>query len=176
MGHCNFFLQKIWKYVHFLGYLNPSYNYVYLSCSTAANPAAAYQANPTGYAVGPSAAAGTYTAQRAQATYDSGYSAATSHASASYPTTPSTTYEYGYTAQRPSQPAAAAAAAAAAAVYDASKSYYSQNNAAAAVAATAATSYASSETSYPGLNWRNFNLYRFNHQVDLWIFCLNDCN
>jgi len=119
------------------------------SLSTAANPAAAYQANPTGYAVGPSAAAGTYTAQRAQATYDSGYSAATSHASASYPTTPSTTYEYGYTAQRPSQPAAAAAAAAAAAVYDASKSYYSQNNAAAAVAATAATSYASSETSYP---------------------------
>jgi len=122
------------------------------SLGTTANPAAYQAANAaTGYAVGHTPAAGTYTAQRAPSTYESaaaaGYPTATSHASASY-ATPSTTYEYGYTAQRPNPPVAAAAAAAAA-VYDASKSYYTQPAAAAAAAAaTAATSYTAGDTQY----------------------------
>ncbi|KAF2366065.1 DZF domain [Trinorchestia longiramus] len=112
--------------------------------SAAANAAAAYQTGQTGYAVSHAPAAGTYTTQRAPSTYDASYQTATSHASASYPT-PSTTYDYGYTARPPNQPAAAAAAAAAA-VYD-TKTYYGQP--AAAAAATAATPYtAAAETHY----------------------------
>lgn len=90
-------------------------------------------------------AAGTYAAQRAPSTYDGSYQAATSHASASY-ATPSTTYDYGYTARPPNQPAAATAA-----VYDASKTYYGQPAAAAAAAAaTAGTPYTTADTHYQG--------------------------
>ena len=95
-------------------------------------------------------AAGTYTTQRAPSTFDANYQSATSHASASFPT-PSTTYDYGYTATRAPAQQTAAAAAAAAAVYDTNKAYYSQPAAAAAAAAAAtaaATPYTAADTHY----------------------------
>ncbi|XP_076034745.1 zinc-finger protein 72D isoform X2 [Oratosquilla oratoria] len=108
--------------------------------SAAANAAAAYQTGQTGYAVGHTPPAGTYTTQRAAgSTYDTSYqTAAATHSSAgTYPSgAASTTYDYGYgrTTQTP------AAAAAAAAAYDSSKTYYAQPS--------SATTYTAADTHY----------------------------
>lgn len=119
------------------------------SFSAAANAAAAYQTGQTGYAVGHTPAAGTYTAQRAApgSTYDTGYqtaAAAATHTSgaATYPSAvASTTYDYGY--GRSTQTATAAAAAAAAAAYDSTKTYYAQPS--------TATAYTAADTHYQSM-------------------------